>query len=602
MLLRRSDAIVRMNDVPEQTPKPPLSSANSEGDASAASSNHDTENAGRRSPGNAAEIAGATVDVVGEATGRFPRVPIAKSESTGRSALLVGAGILLSRILGVLRQRAFAHYLGTSDAAGAFDAAFRIPNFLQNVFGEGALSASFIPVYAKLLAKGEDKEAARVADAVLTLLALITSVIVLIGILTTPYWIVLFAKSFDDATRELTIRLVRILFPGAGLLVLSAWCLGVLNSHRRFFLSYTAPVAWNLAIIATLIWFGPREEQFRLAEIVAWGSVVGSALQFGVQLPTVLKLVRRLRPVLDIASENVRTVLRNFFPVFISRGVVQISAFVDGILAGLISTQAVASLTYAQSLYTLPISLFGMSVSAAELPAMSSAVGTNAEIASQLRTRLDQGLRRIALFIVPSIVAILALGDVMIAVLYQTGRFGPEATRYVWAILAGSTIGLLASTLGRLYASTYYALRDTRTPLRYAILRVTLAMGLGYIVAIHGPVLIGVDPKWGAAGLTASSGVVGWIEFALLRRTMNRRIGWTGLSAGYVARLWLAAVTGAGLGWLIKLTIGMRHPAIIASLVLIPYGLTYFALAWLLRVPEAAAVINRSLRVLRLKT
>lgn len=602
MLLRRSDAIVRMNDVPEQTPKPPLSSANSEGDESAASSNHDTENAGLRSPGNAAEIAGATVDVIGEATGRFPRVPIAKTESTGRSALLVGAGILLSRILGVLRQRAFAHYLGTSDAAGAFDAAFRIPNFLQNVFGEGALSASFIPVYAKLLAKGEDKEAARVADAVLTLLALITSVIVLIGILTTPYWIVLFAKSFDDATRELTIRLVRILFPGAGLLVLSAWCLGVLNSHRRFFLSYTAPVAWNLAIIATLIWFGPREEQFRLAEIVAWGSVVGSALQFGVQLPTVLKLVRRLRPVLDIASENVRTVLRNFFPVFISRGVVQISAFVDGILAGLISTQAVASLTYAQSLYTLPISLFGMSVSAAELPAMSSAVGTNAEIASQLRTRLDQGLRRIALFIVPSIVAILALGDVMIAVLYQTGRFGPEATRYVWAILAGSTIGLLASTLGRLYASTYYALRDTRTPLRYAILRVTLAMGLGYMVAIHGPALIDVDPKWGAAGLTASSGVVGWIEFALLRRTMNRRIGWTGLSAGYVARLWLAAVAGAGLGWLIKLTIGMRHPAIIASLVLIPYGLTYFALARLLRVPEAAAVINRSLRALRLKT
>jgi len=270
-------------------------------------------------------------------------------------------------------------------------------------------------------------------------------------------------------------------------------------------------------------------------------------------------------------------------------------------LAGLISEQAVASLTYAQSLYTLPISLFGMSVSAAELPAMSSAVGTNAEIASQLRTRLDQGLRRIALFIVPSIVAILALGDVMIAVLYQTGRFGPEATRYVWAILAGSTIGLLASTLGRLYASTYYALHDTRTPLRYAILRVTLAMGLGYIVAIHGPPLIGIDPKWGTAGLTASSGIVGWIEFALLRRAMNRRIGWTGLSTGYMVRLWVAAVTAAGLGWIIKLGIGPRHPAIVAGLVLVPYGLAYFGLASLLRVSEANAVINRALRTARLK-
>ncbi|MFY9618941.1 MAG: murein biosynthesis integral membrane protein MurJ [Pyrinomonadaceae bacterium] len=586
-----------MSDPPEQSPKPKVQGPKSENSPVLAD-----ENEGLKSGRNAAEIAGATIEPVGESTGRFPRVPVAKSESTGKSALLVGAGILLSRILGVLRQRAFAHYLGTSDAAGAFDAAFRIPNFLQNVFGEGALSASFIPVYAKLLAKGEDKEAARVANAVLTLLALMTSVIVLIGILTTPYWIILFTKSFDESSRELTIRLIRILFPGAGLLVLSAWCLGVLNSHRRFFLSYTAPVAWNLAIIGTLIWFGGREEQFRLAEIVAWGSVVGSALQFGVQLPTVLKLIRRLRPVLDIASENVRTVLRNFFPVFISRGVVQISAFVDAMLAGLISEQAVASLTYAQSLYTLPISLFGMSVSAAELPAMSSALGTGDEIASELRTRLDQGLRRIALFIVPSVIAILMLGDVMVAVLYQTGQFGTDATRYVWAILAGSTIGLLASTLGRLYSSTYYALHDTRTPLRFAILRVTLGMALGYAVAIHVPPFLGIDAKWGAAGLTTASGLVGWFEYALLRRTLNRRIGRTGLPAAYMVKLWVSAFGGAALAWGIKLLIGTRHPAIVAALVLIPYGLTYFGLARLLRVPEAAAVINRGLRTLRLKT
>ncbi|MGZ8846861.1 MAG: lipid II flippase MurJ, partial [Pyrinomonadaceae bacterium] len=351
----------------------------------------------------------------------------------------------------------------------------------------------------------------------------------------------------------------------------------------------------------TLLWFGGRESQFRLAEITAWGSVVGSALQFLVQLPMVLKLIRRLRPVLDLASENVRTVLRNFFPVFISRGVVQISAFVDAMLAGFISAQAVASLTYAQSLYTLPISLFGMSISAAELPAMSSAVGTTDEIASQLRPRLDQGLRRIAFFIVPSIVAILALGDVMIAVLYQTGRFGPEATRYVWAILAGSTIGLLASTLGRLYASTYYALRDTRTPLRFALVRVALGTALGYVVAIHVPPLLGIDPKWGAAGLTASSGMVGWIEFALLRATLNKRIGRTGLPAAYMIKLWLAAVAAAGLAWVIRLAIGPRHPAIVAALVLLPYGLAYFGLASLLRVSEANAVVARALRTLRLK-
>ena len=558
-------------------------------------------------PLNASEIAGETVEAVGESVGKFPEPTDAKvGESTGKHAFLVGAGILISRIIGVIRQRVFAHYLGTSDAAGAFSAAFRIPNFLQNVFGEGALSASFIPVYANLLARGDEKEASRVADAVLTLLALATSVIVVIGILTTPFFVGLFAYSFDPATRELTTQLVRIFFPGAGLLVLSAWCLGVLNSHRRFFLSYTAPVVWNLAIIATLIWFGRAEDQvhlasfqFRLATLTAWGSVVGSALQFGVQMPTVLSLIKRLRPVLDIATENVRTVLRNFFPVFMSRGVVQISAFVDAMLAGLISPQAVAALTYAQSLYTLPVSLFGMSVSAAELPAMSSALGSQDQIASQLRQRLNDGLHRIAFFIVPSAMAMMAFGDVMTGALYQTGKFGLTDSRYVWAILAGSTIGLLASTLGRLYASTYYALHDTRTPLRYAIIRVALTTGLGYLFAIPLPHLIGIEPKWGAAGLTASAGVAGWIEFALLRRSLNRRIGRTGLATIYVGKLWAGAVVGAAVGWGIKLALPALHPIIVAGLVLVPYGLIYFGVTALLKIGESKAVFNRFARILK---
>lgn len=548
---------------------------------------------------NASEIAGETVATVGEATGRFPRpVDPRGGESTGKHAFLVGAGILISRIIGVIRQRVFAHYLGTSDAAGAFSAAFRIPNFLQNVFGEGALSASFIPVYANLLARGDQKEASRVADAVLTLLALVTSVIVLIGVLTTPFFVGLFAYSFDPATRELTTHLIRIFFPGAGLLVLSAWCLGVLNSQRRFFLSYTAPVVWNLAIIATLVWFGGRDD-FHLATYTAWGSVIGSALQFGVQLPTVLSLIRRLRPVFDIASQNVRTVLRTFFPVFMSRGVVQVSAFVDTMLAGLISPQAVVALTYAQSLYTLPVSLFGMSVSAAELPAMSSALGSQEQIAIQLRHRLDDGLRRIAFFIVPSVMAMMAFGDVMTGALYQTGRFGRTDSTYVWGILAGSTIGLLASTLGRLYASTYYALHDTRTPLRYAVIRVVLTTGLGYLCAIPLPHMLGIDPKWGAAGLTASAGVAGWIEFALLRRSLNQRIGRTGLPTVYIGKLWAGAVAGAVVGWGIKIVLPPLHPIIIAGLVLVPYGVIYFGVTALMKIGESKAVFNRIIRILK---
>src|SRR5215831_1574087 len=582
---------------PQNPKSQALTSAQSDGTNSGTSATGPSS--GLRHDRNTAEISGETIDVVGEATGEFPRAATAAAgdESTGRSAFMVAAGILISRIIGVIRQRVFAHYLGIGDAAGAFSAAFRIPNFLQNVFGEGALSASFIPVYANLLARGDQKEASRVADAVLTLLALATSVIVLAGVVTTPWFVGLFAHSFDAATRELTTQLVRIFFPGAGLLVLSAWCLGVLNSHRKFFLSYTAPVVWNLAIIATLIVFGGQEDQFRLATLTAWGSVVGSALQFGVQLPTVLMLLRKLRPVFDIASENVRTVLRNFFPVFMSRGVVQISAFVDAMLAGLISPQAVAALTYAQSLYTLPVSLFGMSVSAAELPAMSSALGSREQIADQLRRRLDDGLHRIAFFIVPSVMAMMAFGDVMTGALYQTGRFSRADSTYVWGILAGSTIGLLASTLGRLYASTYYALHDTRTPLRFAVIRVVLTTGLGYLFAIPLPGLIGIEPKWGAAGLTASAGIAGWVEFLLLRRSLNQRIGQTGFTVVYVTKLSLATLEGAALGWGIKLVLPHVHPMLVAGLVLVPYGLMYFAVTSLLGIDESLLTVRRALRM-----
>ncbi len=508
-------------------------------------------------------------------------------------AFLVAAGILLSRVMGLVRQRVFAHYFGLSDAADVFSAAFRIPNFLQNLFGEGVLSASFIPVYAQLLARKKEEESGRVAGAVLAILSLVTSLLVAAGVLATPFLIDVIAPGFEGAKRALAIQVVRILFPGAGLLVLSAWCLGILNSHHKFFLSYAAPVIWNVAMIVTLVVWGGRLDQFPLAVALAWGSVAGSALQFAIQIPAVLLLARRLRVSLSFASENVRTVLRNFVPVFIGRGVVQISAYVDALLASLLPTGAVAGLTSAQLLYTLPVSLFGMAVSAAELPVMSSAVGAEAEVASYLRGRLNAGLRQIAFFIVPASAGFLALGDVIAAALLETGRFTHADALYIWGILAGSTVGLLASTLGRLYASTYYALRDTRTPLNYAILRVLLTTALGYAMAIPLPPALGLDPRWGVAGLTASAGIAGWLEFALLRRSLNRRIGPTGLPSALVAKLWTAAVAAAAAGWAVKLAIGPRGAVVSAVLILAPYGIVYFAVASVLKVDEARRTLRR---------
>ena len=520
-----------------------------------------------------------------------------KAPRTGRSALFVALGIFGSRVVGLVRSRVIAHYFGLGDVADAWAAAFRIPNILQNLFGDQALSASFIPVYASLLSKGRQKEADRVAGAVAALLALVIASLVLVGVFATPLLIDAIAPGFSGARRELTISLVRILFPGIGLLVMSAWCLGVLNSHHRFLLSYSAPIVWNLAMIATLIYFGRSASLPRLAELLAWGAVAGSALQFGVQLPTVLKVAPDLRFAIDTASEHVRAVFRSFMPVFVSRGIVQLSAYVDQIISTWLPIGAPAAIQNAQLLATLPVSLFGMAVSAAELPAMSRLSGTDEEKHQLLRGRLDAGLRQIAFFVVPSAIAFLALGDVIAAALFQTGRFRHGDAIYVWQILAGSAVGLLASTLGRLYSSTFYALRDTRTPLNYALIRVATTTVFGYFFALPLPRLLGVDPSWGAAGLTASAGIAGWIEMLMLRKTMNTRIGKTGLPASYVARLWSSAIVGAAVAWGIKLALPALHPIVVAALILTPFGLVYFGATFALRIPEATSVIGRLRRM-----
>lgn len=523
----------------------------------------------------------------------------ARQTSSKRYAFLVALGIFLSRIAGLVRDRVFAHYFGLSEVADAFKAALRIPNFLQNLFGEGVLSASFIPVYAGLLARDDKEEARRTAGAVAALLGLAASVLVLVGVLATPYLIDLVAAGFHGETRALAIRIVRILFPGVGLLVLSAWCLGILNSHRRFFLSYSAPVIWNAAMIATMWGWGGRNTQDRLAIILAWGSVAGSALQVAVQLPSVLRLLGGLSLSLRYRAKNVQTVVRNFGPVFVSRGVVQISAYVDTWLSSWLPAGALAALTNAQTLSLLPVSLFGMSVSAAELPQMSGAVGTETQVAEVLRGRLNAGLRQISFFVVPSAVAFLVLGDVIVAAIYRTGRFTQADVIYVWGILAGSAVGLLASTLGRLYSSTYYALLDTRTPLRFAVVRVALTTALGYLCSFPLPRLIGIDPRWGVAGLTISAGMASWVEFTLLRHTLNKRIGLTGLPIPYMLKVWGAAIVAAAAGWVIHHGLGTHHkPYLVAILVLLPYGALYFALTGLLGVAEARMFFERGMRKL----
>ena len=536
-----------------------------------------------------------------------------KARRFGGYAALVAAGILLSRVAGLIRTVVFARYFGASSAADAFNVALKVPNFLQNMFGEGSLSASFIPVYARLVAKGEEKLAGRVAGVLACFLALGVTVVVIVGVIATPLILRITAGGLPPDVMELAITLTRIVFPGIGLLVLYAWALGILNAHRQFFIGYVAPVLWSAAMIATMVIFGMRMSGKPLAVALAWGTLVGCVLQFAIEVPFVLRHSKHLSFGFDWSLEPVRAIFRTMFPVVGGRGVVQISSYVDTLLATFIARGAVSSLVYAQTIYTLPISVFGMAVANAELPQMSAEVGTEEEVRSALRRRLDRSIRQVAFFVIPTTVAFVLIGRLLIAALYQRGAFSVDTTTLVWYILMGSSIGLLAATLGRLYSSTFYALHDTRTPFRIALARVLGGAALALLFAFplrpmfgaaisalglpmpHG---LGGATALGVVGISTASALAAWIEFILLRRGIRRRIGSGEPKTAFFVKLWIAAIL-AGLAALAIDRLDLRLPlqriaeAIAACAV---FGVVYFGVAFALGVPEVRATLSRFVR------
>lgn len=547
-----------------------------------------------------------------------PEIP--RSDGSRRGSFLVAAGILLSRVAGLFREVAISGYLGVGAAADAFKAALRIPNLLQNLLGEGVLSASFIPVYSRLLDE-DRREAGKLAGAIAGLLCALTGVLVVIGVVFARPLTIILTPGFEGDRLDLAVDLLRIMFPGIGFLVLSAWCLGVLNSHRRFFLSYVAPVLWNaaqIAIVVTVGIIGASEDG--IATALAWGVLVGGVLQLLIQLPAVRSLVPQLRLSLDTRSTDVRSVIRRFTPVVVGRGVVQLLTYVDLILASLLAVGAVSALTYAQVLYLLPISLFGMAVAAAELPELSR-MGARGHEA--IRERLAVGLDRITFYVAPTVAIYVFAGDVVVGALLQRGEFGAEDARLVWFVLAAFALGLLGTTRSRLLQNGLYALDRPKLVARIAVVRVAIAALVGAALmfpldrwAIIGStvertgdlalsplpesvrLLTDGPPRLGVVGLALGAALSSWVEYRLLRGALEWRVGaMRGLSHG--ARWSLVAAAASGV-----LAAGLRSvsdelPRLVAVLVVcVPVALTYLAITSTMRVPEAHALVGRLQRSL----
>lgn len=494
------------------------------------------------------------------------------------------AGIMISRIFGLLREILIGAVLPiNSMAASAFRIAMRVPNIIQNLLGEGSLAASFVPVYAKLVEDKQEAEARRVAGGVLGLLSLLIVMIVAVLVIGADLIVSVMGASLDDDGRDLAATLLRITAPGIGLLGLSAWCLGILNSHRQYFLSYVAPVLWNgvqivvlfVAAIALKVAgtspdstagddqvLGPSAET-----IVVWLAIavlIGSALQFAVQVPRVRVLTQGVTPHLR-RDGQIQTVLRRFGPAVGARGVVQISSLLDLFLAGYLVVGAIPTIALVTPLYILPISLFGFSVATTELTEMSR----QSDRAEAVAHRVRLGLRKVALPAGLCTATLIFGGRAIIGTLYEwpAQLIGRDAITSDTAVVLGLTlsvyaVALPASMSARISQNALFSLGDVTTPAQIALLRLFVLVTVSVLfmfqadrVFILDGEIQGLDnlphwsfweplpkavrtandspPHFGPVGVAIGAVAASWAEWALLRLRLNQKMH-TRISSGLV--------------------------------------------------------------------
>ncbi len=546
------------------------------------------------------------------------------ADTTASGAPSVAAGILLSKLGGLVREMILARCFGVGSHADVLRSAFRAPNLLQNLLGEQTLSAAFIPYYSRMLAEGRREEAGRFAGAVFGLLVATVSALVIAGVLLAPVIVSVLAAGFrGDAALvaageasvdrfALTVRAVRIIFPMTGLLVLSAWALGVLNSHRRFLLPYLSPLVWNASIVIALLSVAggaafrrssvpaPLEQLDQWLFAVCLGALAGGLAQFGVQLPLVFRLMRGFKVSLSRRVAGVRAALAALGPALAGRGVVQLSIYVDIFLASFLARGAPSALGYAVMLVNLPLGAFGMSVAAAELPELSSA---DPAAGRRIAARIDRALRQSTFVIAPSVVGYLVFGFLAAGLVFRGGSFTREGNILVYLVLCAYTLGLLASVISRLLQNTFFALRDTRTPARIAAVRLVSSALLGALLmrfldrypvaATFGLGAATQDLYLGAVGLALAGSFGAWCELALLRRALRRRLPELRLPVRYIAgRLGLAALLAVP-GLLLWALIPAAGVATQAMVVLPCYALSYLGVAWWRKSPELGLWLGR---------
>jgi putative peptidoglycan lipid II flippase len=484
----------------------------------------------------------------------------------------------------------FSHYFGLGNESDAYTAASRIPNILRNLLGEGAISASFIPVYSAALARGDERGARTLANALLGVLMAVVASLTLVGIALAPVLTALLAPGFEEISgkAELTTRLMRVLFPMTGLMVISGWCLGIQNAHRRFFLSYASGAMWSIAQICLLLFAGPsrKHDLVGLVWLLSWATLAGSILQIAVQLPQVMRLVDGIRPSLAARTAGLRETLANFIPVVGALGIFQISSFIEQWIASLLPVGSVTSLATANTAYLLPLSLFGVATAAAALPQMAR------DHATGERESLTAGIVRawdgVLFYTIPSAIAFFGIGESIVTVLNGSGRFDEDAIAIVSFVLAAYSLGLVAYASSRLLTSLYQATGNYRRPLVCSAVAITVSTAISLTVAFRfrdNPLAVG--------GLALGGAVGAHVNLAMLWRGMRGTLARVDLASPFraaVRTLWVSLVAlVAALAVQYGVSAGRQ---LLSFLVIATYCAVFMVLARLAKIPEATRMLS----------
>jgi putative peptidoglycan lipid II flippase len=412
------------------------------------------------------------------------------AHNLSRSAGIIGMATMASRILGLVRDQVMAYLFGAGSQMDAYNVAFRIPNLVRDLFAEGAMSAAFVPAFTRRLTN-EDKDGAwRLGNLVVTTLVLVTGAIVLAGIIFAGPLTDLFAGSYAKVPGklELTTQLTRVMFPFLMLVAVAAAFMGMLNALHRFFVPALSPAMFNVGSIVCTIGLLPVMRFFGWPAIMApaIGVLVGGLGQVAAQWPLLRREGFRFAPRLDFRDPGLREVLLLMGPGVVGLAAVQINVLVNTILAAREVEGAVSWLNYAFRLMYLPIGLFGVSIATAALPSLSRHAAR--EDLGEMRRTISNGLRLMLMLNVPATIGLLALASPIVALIFERGRFTTADTASTAAALAFYAPGLIGYSAVKIAVPSFYALRESRTPVMVSIatvivnvvLNITLARVFGY--------------------------------------------------------------------------------------------------------------------------